>query len=485
MSRRYYDYESGYDAFDDDDFRTSSRVYSYNPTSSNTTSSNTTYTTNYNYNTTYKAKEDDDKNVDYDKISEERKKVTVRGLSGLSNQGNTCYMNSALQCLSALNLLRSWLINDNFAEKLQYNIVHKLGEEKRKKNKLSEDDKVVIKKSDIEDECQNSIVYRLTELIKMMWKQNATVTPKSFKQVLGDKFSTFRGYGQQDSQELINVILDKIHEETKTEVSVFFSNVPQGVTDYLTLKMECNKKINDDALAIEKKEECLIHFKKYKKEHINDVVISDAYTYWKKYIKDSHSIITDLFTGLFFSKITCKECGKISGSFEAFTILQVPVTDNDEIKLEECINSFVKEEILTDTNKYFCEDCNKNVDAIKNVYIWELPNILVVHLKRYDNTSVKTNHKNSAKVTFPIKNLDLKEYLSDLHTVNNTEYDLCAISDQRGSLTFGHYVAYCKNGINNKWYEFNDNDVIHVPDDELEKEIVTKNAYILFYERKL
>ena len=187
---------------------------------------------------------------------------------------------------------------------------------------------------------------------------------------------------------------------------------------------------------------------------------------------------------MFLSKITCKECNKVSGSFEAFTILQLPVTeDKNDLKLDDLINSFVKEEELNGQNQYFCEDCQKKVDAVKKVYIWEPPNILVVQLKRYNN-SLKTNHKNSSTVVFPIQDLDLNSYLSNLHNVNHTKYDLCAISEQIGMLNYGHYIAYCKNGLNNKWYEFDDDDVVHIPNSDLEKELITKNAYILFYTRK-
>lgn len=420
-----------------------------------------------------------------EKIREERKQNTVRGLSGLKNQGNTCYMNSVLQCLASLDIFRSWIFDEKYKGRLESNIMTKLGTEKRKTEKLSDNDEVTIHQKDIDNASVNSVISRLTDLFRTMWKQNAKVTPKSFKDTIGDICSMFKGYQQHDSQELLNLILDHVHEETKAEVKVLFRNVPEHVTNYLTYKQECGVILNDPQISVEEKEKCFETFKEFEKNNMNSVIVSNAYVYWKKHIKNAHSIITDLFTGMFLSKITCKECNKVSGSFEAFTMLQLPVNDDkNDLKLEDLINSFVKEEELSGANQYFCDECQKKVDAIKKVYIWEPPNILVVQLKRYDNNSVKTNHKNNSTIVFPIQDLDLNNYLSDLHHVNQTKYDLCAISEQRGMLNYGHYIAYCKNGINNKWYEFDDDDVIHIPNSDLEKELITKNAYILFYTRK-
>jgi len=111
----------------------------------------------------------------------------------------------------------------------------------------------------------------------------------------------------------------------------------------------------------------------------------------------------------------------------------------------------------------------------------------VIQLKRFKSESYGLS-KTSSRVIFPIENLDMAPYISELNQLNlkDTTYNLCAISDHRGaSIEYGHYVAYCKNGINNLWYEFNDEDVIHIPKEDLEKELITKkNAYLLFYTRK-
>ena len=188
---------------------------------------------------------------------------------------------------------------------------------------------------------------------------------------------------------------------------------------------------------------------------------------------------------MFLSKVTCSECLSITTSFEPFTILSVQTKEDGDTSLDESLNNFTKEETLTGDNKFHCAECNKKVDATKKMYIWEPPNTLIIQLKRFKNDSWRTTTKTLSKVVFPIENLDIKKYLSDLHPVNKTQYDLCAISEHRGACNSGHYVAYSKNGINNLWYEYDDDDIIHVPNDELAKELITKNAYILFYVRKL
>ena len=49
-----------------------------------------------------------------------------------------------------------------------------------------------------------------------------------------------------------------------------------------------------------------------------------------------------------------------------------------------------------------------------------------------------------------------------------------------GNLTSGHYVALSKNNLNNKWYEFDD-DEISVTNHE---DVVTEAGYLLFYQRR-
>ena len=114
--------------------------------------------------------------------------------------------------------------------------------------------------------------------------------------------------------------------------------------------------------------------------------------------------------------------------------------------------------------------------AEKKMEIFTCPEILILHLKRFKNNSKLGN-----KVNFPIEGLDMGKYLTynEIETSDNI-YDLFAVANHFGGLHGGHYTAYCKNYIENKWYEFNDS---HVSETE-ENNIVSNNAYVLFYKKR-
>jgi len=93
--------------------------------------------------------------------------------------------------------------------------------------------------------------------------------------------------------------------------------------------------------------------------------------------------------------------------------------------------------------------------------------MLIITLLRYELGN-KFNHL----ITFPIKGLKL------IDEEGEKIYDLIGVSCQTGSRESGHYWSHSKNRINKKWYKYNDTSVTLLKEDS----IVTKNAYILFYE---
>merc|ERR1712211_126128 len=59
-------------------------------------------------------------------------------------------------------------------------------------------------------------------------------------------------------------------------------------------------------------------------------------------------------------------------------------------------------------------------------------------------------------------------------------YDLIAVSNHYGGMGGGHYTAYGKNKDDGRWYHFDDSSVTPIS----ENAIVTKAAYVLFYQRR-
>jgi hypothetical protein len=88
-------------------------------------------------------------------------------------------------------------------------------------------------------------------------------------------------------------------------------------------------------------------------------------------------------------------------------------------------------------------------------------------------------------VEFPIEGLDISDYVDSPIYKFHSVYDLYGVVHHEGSLNFGHYWATCKNPCSQKWYKFDDSYVREI-DGRMygERDIVSKNAYVLFYKRR-
>ena len=147
-----------------------------------------------------------------------------------------------------------------------------------------------------------------------------------------------------------------------------------------------------------------------------------------------------------------------------------------EISLMDSFEMLREEEILDENNEWYCENCKKKQKAMKKIEIFNAPKILIIQLKRFNNSN-----KISTKVNFPLTDLDISKYVLSKDRNPKLQYDLFAVANHYGSLHYGHYTAFCKNSIKNKWYEFNDSIATEIND---ESKIVSQNSYVLFYKQK-
>lgn len=426
-----------------------------------------------------------------DRIKNKRRKITTRGLSGLTNIGNTCYMNSILQCFGALDKFRSYLLNQDLYKKIiKNNITSRLAEKERKRLNLTKKDNVPILKRDIDSEYENSITMELGNILKEMWNENNEIELVTFKKILGKKNSQFGGYRQQDSEELLTFILSEIHEELSRKTKVKFPNTTDKIRDLIKIKKECLNLNRDDTIL--ENDEIKMKANEYWKSCIakypNECTIVSAYVHWDDYISKGHSYITQLFGGLFYSELKCNDCNYISKIFEPFTSISLPVNEDGKETLEDCLINFSKEEEMTGKGQFKCDNCKKQVEGTKRMYIFEPPEILILHLKKFKrkNNGI-TFEKSRSLVDFPITGLKLDETYTPIHIKKNYVYDLKAVSKHMGSsIRSGHYVAYCNNSLNDKWYKFDDNHVNNIEfntEEEL-KRIIQYDAYVLFYVKR-
>ncbi|KAG0263362.1 CSN-associated deubiquitinating enzyme Ubp12 [Mortierella polycephala] len=150
------------------------------------------------------------------------------------------------------------------------------------------------------------------------------------------------------------------------------------------------------------------------------------------------------------------------------------------ITLENCLTEYTKEEQLGEEDLWYCPNCKKHQQATKKLDIWRLPDILVVHLKRFSHTRVWRD-KIDALVDFPIHGLDLSGKALKEEDRDGNVYDLFGVSNHMGGLGGGHYTAYARNEKMDQWYNFDDSHVSPVANVET---IKSSSAYLLFYRRR-
>lgn len=195
-----------------------------------------------------------------------RKSGRSIGVVGLQNLGNTCYMNSALQCVRSVEELTKYFLTDEYADEVN------------KTNPLGYNGKVAT---------------TYGHLLKEIYSENrGSVTPRDFKNTIGRCRSTFSGYGQQDSQEFLGFLLDALQEDLSRVKKKPYIEKPDSTDDMIN---------NPEAI----------------KEMADKV--------WDITRRRDDSVIADLFTGLYKSTLKCPECGKISITFDPFNNLTLPI----------------------------------------------------------------------------------------------------------------------------------------------------------------
>uniref|UniRef100_A0A8D0A221 Ubiquitin carboxyl-terminal hydrolase n=1 Tax=Sander lucioperca TaxID=283035 RepID=A0A8D0A221_SANLU len=206
--------------------------------------------------------------------SEDNGGVSVKGLSNL---GNTCFFNAVIQNLSQTQLLRQTL-NKVTREKMSLNI----------KPVASSDLEPIVMQLDQPGSLTLSMCQLLNEIQET---KKGVVTPRELFTQVCKKAARFKGFQQQDSQELLRYLLDGMRAEEIKRVS-------SGITEAL----KESRKITDG-------------------EQLKTLV--------KEYEKNGFpkNFVDHVFGGETTSTIMCQQCKTVSVVTEMFLDLSLPVSD--------------------------------------------------------------------------------------------------------------------------------------------------------------
>ena len=166
------------------------------------------------------------------------------------------------------------------------------------------------------------------------------------------------------------------------------------------------------------------------------------------------------------------------------------------VALEDCLKAFFATERMEGDEQYDCEKCKSKQDAEKSYSFAHLPEVMCLQLKRFNKSGFLGglgNQKNTVQVSYPVTGLDLGPYvyrisentivrdISHCAMSGSNKYDLFAVVRHSGGINGGHYITNCKNPVNEKWYEFDDEFIRPLTVDALAAP--SSDAYLLFYKK--
>ena len=138
------------------------------------------------------------------------------------------------------------------------------------------------------------------------------------------------------------------------------------------------------------------------------------------------------------------------------------------LSILECFQASFETETFVESSK------SRQVEISRQIS--DLPKILILQLGRFGYNGDKIH----SRVDFKITNFSLESIFPDL----TSKYKLYAVISHHGSLQEGHYTATCRNSHDRKWRQFDDEYVTEIGGDDIDpSRIVTKDSYLLFYQR--
>ena len=246
-------------------------------------------------------------------------KYYKKGLTGMANLGNTCFLNSCMQVINHTYELNEILDNNVIVKYVKEGI----------------DDTIIFNE--------------WNELRNVLWSRNGVVAPKKFVHyvhLVAEKKDRdlFTGYSQNDMPEFLQFFIDCIHNSISRKVHMKINGKPKNNRDIMAKK-------------------CLD-------------MLKDVYSC-------EYSEIMELFYGIYVSEIISGDLKQYYAMKpEQFFILDLPIVDESNHKqlthLYQCFDQYIHPERLAGDNAWYNEKTKKMEDVVKKISFWSLPRILVI-----------------------------------------------------------------------------------------------------------
>eukprot|EP00463_Aulacantha_scolymantha_P000316 TRINITY_DN1189_c0_g1_i1.p1 TRINITY_DN1189_c0_g1~~TRINITY_DN1189_c0_g1_i1.p1 ORF type:complete len:129 (-),score=1.34 TRINITY_DN1189_c0_g1_i1:81-467(-) len=127
------------------------------------------------------------------------------------------------------------------------------------------------------------------------------------------------------------------------------------------------------------------------------------------YLQRNKSIVVDTMVGQLRTVAICPDCGYRDIKFEIITQLTLPIPRKD-VDSGNTLQNYIKEfgSMGLASDGWYCSSCNNFVSSQRKYHLWKLPDILIIHPKRFISPTI--TGKVNTFVNFPINDLKLNEY---------------------------------------------------------------------------
>jgi len=396
------------------------------------------------------------------------------GISALCNLGNTCFLNSVLYTL-------------RFTPGFCHNL-HHLHEDIVQANGGPGRGKASSWTSNNDDPTEQELVADVIETLHVLFKAlcagdsgGEQIQPSSLLHSIGRLSPLFEGNQQQDAHELLVTLLNTLQDVelpslppqngttvgdgrhiagldgghvsegkklSKKKSSKNFLQTVNGGSSNSTSSLYSSNSTSTSSIPG--------HSAGLEQNGIGNLKISDlssssetptgttSTTHRVNFVKED-------FVGKSTMKTRCLECETSTFRSETFTNIDIPVHVDDEE--DENRSNFFQAQILAsetvrDGNKYWCSECSRLNEARRTVQYENLPNVLVLQLKRFTTTGTKYLSKITDFIPTPFTmDCFCVECRESRGPPADHKYQLYAVILHLGaSLASGHYIAYVRAG---------------------------------------